>query len=98
MCVCAKTTRRGSRRSGPFYLFTQLSGGDFAVGVTLPPVLRLASSHLSFTKVYSFPLVFERVRHDSLRPQGPSSKACLLSGVKERRVETGECPGPMLAP
>lgn len=30
-CVWSQTARRGSRRNGPFYLFAQLSGGDFAV-------------------------------------------------------------------
>lgn len=52
LCACAKTTRRGSRRNGPFYLFTQLSAGDFAVGVAFPLILRRARFRLSCTKAY----------------------------------------------
>ena len=66
--------------------------------VTLPSVLRLARSHLSFTKACSFFLVFELICRDSVRPRGPSSRTCVLSEVKEGRVETGECPGAVLAP
>lgn len=74
-CLCAaKTTRRGSRRNGPFYLFTQLSGGDLAVGVAFPLVLRLASSHLSCTRVYPFCLV-SRSLPPSRKARGPSSSA-----------------------
>lgn len=50
MCVRTKTTRRESRRNGPFYLFIQLSSGAFSVGVTFPLVLRLLSFPLSFTE------------------------------------------------
>lgn len=40
--VCTKTARRGSRRNGPFYLFTQLSSGVFE-----RVLLLLASLHWS---------------------------------------------------
>lgn len=63
-----------------------------------PLALRLTSSHLSFTKAHPFLLVFELVRHDSVRPRGPSFRAWVLSGVKESRLKTGERPGPLLVP
>lgn len=49
-CMWSRTTRRGSRRNGPFYLFAQLSGGDSAMSFAFPLVLKLARSHVSFSK------------------------------------------------
>jgi hypothetical protein len=77
-CVCAKTTRSRSRRNGPFDLFTQLSSGDFTVGVTLPPILTLLRSCLSFG--LGFPC------HDSLRP--PELECFLEPGQEGYKLES----------
>lgn len=45
----------------------------------------------------TFCLVLELLQHDPLRLPGPSSRAWVLFGAKERRILTGECPYPMLA-
>lgn len=98
-CVRAKTTRRGSRRNGPCCLFIQLSGRAFAaVGVAFPLVLSLAGSHPRWTKAFLCCLALERICHDLVSPGGPSSRAWVPSDARERRIETGECPCPILTP
>lgn len=98
LCACAKTTRIGSRRNGPFYLFTQLSAGDFAVGVAFPLILRRARFCLSCTKAYPSAWSWNSSAVIQEGPGDRPPRAWVLSGARERRMETGEHPRPMLAP
>lgn len=83
-CVWLWTTRRGSRRNGPFYLFAQLSGGDFAMSSAFPLVLKFARSHVSFPQH----LVLHLVCRGSVGPSGPPSRTWLPFGVKARGMNS----------
>lgn len=67
LCVWSQTSRRGSRRDGPFSLFAQLSGGDFAMSFAFPPVLKLARSRVSSPKHSVLHLLYR----GSVGPSGP---------------------------
>lgn len=83
-CVWSRATRRGSRRNGPFYLFAQLSGGDFAMSSAFPVVLKFARSHVSLPQH----LVLHLVCRGSVGLSGPPSRTWLPFGVKARRVNS----------
>lgn len=83
LCACTKTTRRGSRRNGPFYLFTaerKLCSGccfphpsDLQASIRVPPAHSLLLGH----------------GRDLLRSLGA------LEPVR-KRTQVGECPCSLL--
>lgn len=70
---------------GPFYLFTQLSSGNSAVGVAFPFILRLAGFHPSSTQPIPFCLVIELICHDSVwLRDSPSEPGCFVEPAKKK--------------